>query len=108
MSDNRQQSLSVMIEKGRLVISIGVSTLCFAATRGPYFDGLVADRGKEPTITDEDAFAKAIMSELRCEAEDGTTLVHLMLDEAAKEAIEAGCDGIEIPDAVPEDEDDDE
>lgn len=99
MSDIREQGLSVAIDGDRLVISIGISALCFAATRGPYFDAIYGDTEQEPVITDEDAFAKAIVTELRCEEEDGTTLVHRMFDKAAERAVESGCEGIEIPEA---------
>lgn len=97
MSDNRQQGLSIEIADGRLCISIGVSALCHAATSGPYFDSICAESDQEITITDEDVFAKEIVRELHQEEENGTTLVHLMLDKAAERAVESGAEGIEIP-----------
>lgn len=95
--DGRPAGLHVDIIKGRLVISIGISALCFAATRGPYFDDICARTSQDIIVTDQDAFAKEILRELRREEEDGTTLVHLMLDKAAERAVENGAEGIEIP-----------
>jgi hypothetical protein len=93
--------LSVEIDNAVLKISIGVSVLCFAATLGPYFDRIVAEAGgAEIRITDENSFAAAILHELRREKEDGTTLVHRMLDEAAERAVEDGAEGIELPASV--------
>jgi hypothetical protein len=79
---------------GHLVIKLDLKTLCFAAVRGPYFEN---EECKEPKVTDEKVFAEAIVHELNAEAEDGTTLVHRMLDQAAENAVEQGAEGIELP-----------
>ena len=92
------RGLEVKLSDGKLIIEIDVPTLCFAATHGPYFDDIVAAAdGAEIRITNEQEFAKAILSELRQEEEDGTTLVHIMLDKAAEQAVENGAEGIELP-----------
>jgi hypothetical protein len=79
------------------VISIGLSTLYFAATRGPWFDEVVGnpEPGAEVKISDEAAFG--ILTELRCEEGEDGTIVHRMLDAAAMNAVQAGCKGIEVP-----------
>ncbi len=66
----------------QLVISIGISTLAYAIQNGT--DDWV---GK---ITSEAGFAQDVIDELLNEEEDGTTLVHKMFDEAAREAADQG------------------
>lgn len=96
---NRNTELSVEIVDGELSIRIGVSILCFATINGAYFETLVDEAEvKYPVITDDDAFAAAILHELRREQnEAGETLVHQMLDKAAEMATEQGAAGISFP-----------
>jgi hypothetical protein len=89
--------LEAVIENGKLVISIGLNELAFAATHGPYFFGAGNPEFEEPRVTDVNVFADAILDELLAEQEDGTTLVHEMFDKAAERAVENGCEGIELP-----------
>ena len=83
------------IVDGHLVIKISVNNLCFAAVRGPYFENAEC---VEPKITDEAKFANAILDAINEESENGTTLLHKMLDQAAENAVEYGCEGIQMPD----------
>lgn len=53
--------------------------------------------GAEVVITDRAKFVQAMIEELKSEEEDGTTLVHVMLDKAAERAVENGAEGIELP-----------
>lgn len=46
-------------------------------------------------ITDVDAFAKDLVSEMNSEDEQGTTLIHKMCDAAINELLENGGEGIE-------------
>jgi hypothetical protein len=74
--------LTVEVVGGKLVISIGVSTLAYAVQNGCHdWTGV---------ITDEAAFAIDVATELEKESEDGTTVVHTMLDQAAMEAANQG------------------
>lgn len=96
MNDNREPrntSLDVNIENGILSISIGVDALVEAVQANPHsnFFGLV----ESMKVTDNDAFAEAILFSLQEEREDGATPVHIMFDRAAEHAIEQGCDGVE-------------
>ena len=75
--------LEVGLVDGRLVISIGVNALAFAAAN--HDDGI--------TICDPDLAAEEIVRELRREEEDGTTPVHRLLDKAVFDAWENGGDG---------------
>ena len=47
-----------------------------------------------PKVTDPREWMKAVVDELNHEEEDGTTLVHLMLDEAFEKAADQGAEGI--------------
>lgn len=83
--------LQVVRLHDELRISIGLNTLKTAMEGHPrhFFS---ADN---LTITDWDAVVEAIVGELNREAEDGSTPVHLMLDQAFVDAVEQGCDGVE-------------
>lgn len=90
---SRNAPLSVTVDDGRLVIAIGVETLGFAAQHSDDFEKWGV------TVVDHDIAVKEIARELRREEEDGTTLVHLLLDKAALNAWENGGEGFaERPD----------
>jgi hypothetical protein len=83
--------LSCKVAKGVLTISIGVNTLVFACNEHP--DNVSDDGdGKVWSVDQRHGadFAIDVAQELRSEEEDGTTLVHLMLDKAILAAIENG------------------
>lgn len=83
------EGLSVNVVDGRLEITVGIDILKYAVRfRGPL---------DEKIVTDTKVFAEAIALELRREEEDGTTLVHRMLDKAATNAVENGCEGVKYP-----------
>lgn len=82
---NRQHGLSVDIVHGRLVIAIGVDALMTAVDGGPHAPEDLGYR-----IDSRDGFAADILSALRDEEEDGTTLVHVMLDTATEKALDGG------------------
>lgn len=93
----RDQHVQVELIDGRLVVSIGVDTLATAVKHMPQMDDAFDEvEGKEieTEITDADKLAAAIVEALDDEEEDGTTLVHRMLDKAALRAIEGGAEGI--------------
>ena len=90
---NRKLPLDVRIAHGQLIISVGVETLCHAVSEGRRY-GM-----GEINITDSHMFVSALMNELTDEEEDGSTLIHRMLDEAATKAIENGAEGAEYADA---------
>lgn len=93
MSD-REQPLRVEItDEGLLLISIGIETLGHAVELKPGYSK--SDGSSAVTITNIDQFAAAVALELESEEEDGTTLVHIALDEAADQAIENGAEGID-------------
>jgi len=82
-------SAQARIEDGNIVIRTPVSALPDALELNP------RDFGGEHNyfakhITDVDQFAKDVEYELNREDEDGTTLVHTMLDDAMAKAIDNG------------------
>ncbi len=93
----RDQHIQVEIIEGRLVVSIGVDTLATAVKYMPKLDEAFDEVECvyiENEITDADKLAAAIVDALDDEEEDGTTLVHRMLDKAALQAIHNGAEGI--------------
>lgn len=98
----KDQILKAEIVDDRLVISIGISALAFAAAHSPDLQ-MVDGEGElvGPAVTDEAKFAAEVLQALDYEEEDGTTLVHMMLDKAAVRAVENGADGIRFPSQQP-------
>ncbi len=93
---NEDQVLSVKIADGKLVISIGINVLCFSAENCErFYDG---DRDKYTLkVTNKRKFAGEIVRALEREEEDGTTPVHVLLDNAFEVAMEDGCEGVKEP-----------
>jgi hypothetical protein len=86
---SKDQGLIVEVKDEKLVISIGKNILGFACTVGnPSWP-------ENFKITDIDEFIKEVKNELEREEEDGTTLIHRMLDKAACEVLEQGGLGVE-------------
>jgi hypothetical protein len=86
MSTPRRERLKVEIVDGRLVISIGVGTLAWAAENdheGGFSKPKLRIRG--PT-----GWAREVLSELLREDETGETPVGKLLDDAFLRAVEAG------------------
>lgn len=82
------QQLSVKIEDGRLEISIGIALLAFAVQSQDMWP-------EEFHVSDIRDFANSMARQLLVEGEDGTTLVHIMLDRAAQELLEEGSEGVD-------------
>lgn len=87
---NKDLPLKVDIVGGLVTVTIGVSSLCTAVAAGSTFP-------PEGQFTDEYAFARAVVTELAREDEDGTTPVHRLLEMAAVEAVEEGAEGVRFP-----------
>ena len=95
MSDDNKP-LKVAIEGEELVIRVKLDTLVFAVQHDPQLQHYDRDLGDffGPEVVDRSQWAREMVSALQSEEEDGTTLVHLMLDKAALNAIESGAEGI--------------
>jgi len=86
--------LKVETAKDKLVISIGLDALKCSLEAGR-LDMLI---GGEFKVTDMDAFMKEFKRYLMCEEEDGSTPIHLMLDQVAAAMLEDTDEGCEITD----------
>lgn len=95
-----KQELKVEVKGGRLVISIGIDTLAFAAenmdSNLSYDDDWKPTKGF--TVSNKKEFAEDVLRELEREEEDGTTPVHILLDSACEEAVNQGSLGVELHD----------
>ena len=107
---NRNDPLKCCIEDGVLIMQIGVEALAHAIKLNPELSEIDDDVLEEPDsdedvfvepeISDPDKFAQEVLTALRDESEDGTTLLHIALDTAAMNAIENGAEGIKMPDDI--------
>jgi len=96
---NRNDPLKMFIEGGVLVMQIGVEVIAHAVKLNPELTEYdeKTEQWVEPQITDADAFAASILSALKDESDDGTTLIHRALDTAAMNALECDAKGITMP-----------
>lgn len=92
----RERGLELHVSQGRLIIRIGTEALVNACRYSPVMDELDESAQGELIVEDQDAFAEAIRRALEHEEEDGTTLVHKMLDDAFRYAVEQGFEGFEL------------
>ncbi len=83
------------IEGDELVIRLPIDALVTATEACPAFEPI---EDSAPKVTDPREWMKAVVDELNHEEEDGTTLVHLMLDEAFEKAADQGAEGIRFSD----------
>lgn len=94
----RDTPLRARVTSGVLTIEIGVDTLAFSAIHSPYTYALAGDRttreGLEERfkITNARGFALDVKRELFDEAEDGSSLLTKLLDDACVKAIEEGAE----------------
>jgi len=88
--------LTISIENDDLVIRLPASVLAVAIKYMP--KGEIFDEDLQsfftPEVTDERAFLKEMANALEAEEEDGTTLEHRMLDDAALQIMHAGGEGV--------------
>lgn len=81
------------VENGEIVIRVAVTALPGALEQNPRdYDGY-SKFGKH--ITELAEFTKDVVRELNAEAEDGTTLVHTLFDDAMAKAIDNGSIGVD-------------
>ncbi|HEV2897418.1 MAG TPA: hypothetical protein VGX71_06180 [Pseudaminobacter sp.] len=88
-----------MTRSGTIVIRLSKKYLKHAALLLPDFEQYDEASGENliPKITDAEAFAKCVFDALVDEEEDGTTPVHRMFEDAIREAVEQGAEGIVFP-----------
>lgn len=96
----KEAPLSVRVENGELNITIGISTLKWALQHSDdhrlvWLDEDESSPGEFMTydVTDEEVFANDVMRAIEtetCTGGDGTTFLHLFLEDAMFRAIEDG------------------
>lgn len=101
----KNQPLQGKVEKGLLIVSIGIDTLAFAFehqdSNNPYVkiesdDGLADyDFVQQCKVIDNEEFAKDVLNELFREEEDGSNPINILLDKVCDEAVNQGSTGIE-------------
>lgn len=74
------------IEDGNIVIRVSIDNLETIVNNGPHSD--------EIEVVDPHLFARDLVVALQEEAEDGTTAVHKLFDDAILGAFENGADGV--------------
>lgn len=80
-----------VIDDGAIVIRVALDALP-QVVEGAWACNKLPVRYK---LTNVEAFARDLVTELNREAEDGTTRVHVLFDGAIEEALEQGAEGIE-------------
>ncbi len=108
----RDAPLKVVVKDSHLVISIGISTLAFAAEEGPFteynpdlaeneeYTGTAYE--KIATVTDAKEFAKDVVYAMLREDDEGSTPLSRFLDAMAVAASEDGSIGLSYPGQKPE------
>ncbi|MGN5375848.1 hypothetical protein [Sphingomonas hankookensis] len=82
----------VELDGGEIVIRVPIDAIPAAAAVA--FDNHYGFEQHKIEVVDGDTFAIELLHELRKEAEDGSTLVHRMLDRACVLCAEAGAFGL--------------
>lgn len=80
-----------MLSDGEIIIRIPASYVRHSVSVMDYFE----DGAR---VTNTKTFCSEILRTLNQETEDGTTLIHTMLDSAIEEAVEQGAEGIHVYD----------
>ena len=103
MMGNIEMPLRCELVDGTIRIQVGSNVLAFATENHPELQ----DEEAEPRcrVTDPAEWMKSVKLALDSEEEDGTTLVHKMLDAAIMRALEQGYEGVdEIPPKKPKED----
>ena len=89
----KNKHLTIQVAEGKLIIEIGIETLAMASYL-PLSDYSVDHEDYiTPLIVDNARMAIGVCNELLEEDEEGTTMVHEMLDKAIMRAYENGSEG---------------
>lgn len=96
MTKDNEFPLNITSCSGTLSLFISGNILRFAAEHHEgLWDGESGSDVPVVKITDQRDFAEAIAEAINTEAEDGSTMLTRMLDEAIMLAVENGCDGVD-------------
>jgi len=89
---NKDKPLTVEVKDNKLIISIGIDTLAFVAERCPHFYNYDKHNNEEKyvTVVDNNELAHDVVRALTDEEEDGSTILHRLIDDAIEDAYEDG------------------
>jgi len=95
-----EQPLRCEVTGGRLVISVGINVLAFAAADpevGTFveYDDITETFWPRYRVVDKNEFAKDCACAITREEEDGSSPLSKLLDQAARDAADDGCTGLE-------------
>lgn len=91
MKMTKDQPLVAKIEGQQLVIRIGIDTLAYSAEHCPrLYDYDKHDGPPYCKVVNKEELAMDVIHELEREQEDGTTPLHLLLDQAIIDAMDGG------------------
>ena len=89
--------MNCKISKGKLVVEIGIGTLAFAFENSDYnnpWDTTENKNIKQDSVANKKMFAEDVVRELLEEAEDGSSMLTKLFDDACQKAVENGSIGI--------------
>lgn len=89
----KDHPLTIEVSDGRLIISVGVETLKYCHNLAESERDVDFEHGFR--IGDALGFAKDMAAQLQKEQDDGTTPVHLLIDQAIQDAADDGSEHIE-------------
>src|SRR5882724_6194453 len=87
--------VNVKMDKTHIIIKVRFPMLIHATENNDTLMNHNEDGWECPKVINKNKFMNAIFQALITEEEEGTTIVHTMLDQAISLAIDDGCDGIE-------------
>ena len=92
---NRRPPQATAVGAG-IEMNVGAYVLCHAAAFHPdFWDGESGPDVPNIKITDPALFTREVAAAINREDEDGSTLLTRMLDEAVRDAVESGCEGVD-------------
>lgn len=97
LSRHYSAPLEVKIEKGALMVRVGIQTLAHAVTYSDWanpYDEATGDYVRSFAITDAPQFAVDVAHAMLCEREDGSTPLSDFIDKMSEAAIEDGSLGL--------------
>ncbi len=97
LSRHYSAPLEVKIEKGALVVRIGIETLAHAVTYSDWanpYEESTGDYIRNFAIVDAPQFASDVLHEMLREREDGSTPLSDFIDKMSEEAIDQGSLGL--------------
>lgn len=94
-TEGPEQRLIAEVVDGRIVISIGVETLKYCHNQLEHGFEPRKGYGSGFLITNAEGFARDVVSRLKSEREDGSTILTDLLDKATEEAADDGSEHTE-------------